>query len=174
MLAESYPRVALDLLERFFDLGETFDLAQAYCDKATALLTLRDIAGAIESYEAALRREDAYPQVQTNAYLALACLIVRQRLTARYAQALELLQQHRDNLLFPVQVFCWNSVLAIVMDERGEQERAVEAANVAIDAASQTHSGLSRHANLGLVDERGADLLKRVKEIVERRAASDA
>jgi tetratricopeptide (TPR) repeat protein len=164
-LAQSHPRVTLDLLRRYFELGEDFDIAQAWCDKAAAQIALGDIAGAIESYEAGLKREETYPNLQTHAFLLLPLLIVRKNLRARYAQAQELLEKHRNRVLFPVDVFHWNGVLAIVLDESGQREDAADAANAALKAADATRSGFSRHPNVGLVRSTDFDLLKRIKKI---------
>ena len=56
-LARSYPEVALKLLDRYFELPDDFDHAQAHVDRATALLSMDRVEDAIASYEAALARE---------------------------------------------------------------------------------------------------------------------
>ena len=71
-LARSHPDVALRLLDRYFSLKDDFDHAQAYVDRATALLTLGRIDEAVESYSAALAREVVFPNLLTQAYLGLA------------------------------------------------------------------------------------------------------
>lgn len=166
-IAQSHPLIALALLQRYFDLGEHFDVAQAHCDRATAQIALHNIAGAVESYEAALEREASFPQLQTNAYISLPVLIVRERLEGRYPQALDLLERHRDRLIFPVDVFRWNSVLAIVLAEAGKREEAATAANAALQAASLKRSIFSRHPNVGLVGPSDSDLLERIKRIAK-------
>src|SRR5690349_22700680 len=60
-LARHDPKVALELLERYFALGDDFDHAQAYVDQANAYLALGDVDAAIRSYESALERERAFP-----------------------------------------------------------------------------------------------------------------
>src|SRR5688500_13421369 len=70
-LARSHPDVALKLLDRYFELTDNFDHAQAHVDRATALLALGRVSDAIASYEAALAREAAFPKLQTQAYLDL-------------------------------------------------------------------------------------------------------
>jgi tetratricopeptide (TPR) repeat protein len=167
-IAPLQPRVALALLQRYFDLGENFAIAQAHYDRASAYLALGDVDSAINALEAALDREETHPQVITNAYISLPVLIARERLTERYDQALRLLEKHRERAeraLFPVDLFLWNGVRAIVLAEFGSRDKAVQAAGAALKAADANHSGLSRHPTLGLVGNTYADLLRRIKEI---------
>ncbi len=166
-LARSHPQAALELLRRYFELEEPFDLAQAYEDRATAQIALRDIEGAITSYEAALAREERFPNVVTNAYLSLPVLIVRERLSERYREALDLLKKHRAKVVFPVDLFRWNCVLAIVLAETGKPCEAAKAANAALKAAGAIKSGFFRHPKVGLVGPEDADLLERIRTIAK-------
>ncbi len=76
-LAHSYPEVALKLLDRYFELPDDFDHAQAHVDRATALLALGRVADAITAYEAALAREAVFPNLQTQAILTFRTLSPR-------------------------------------------------------------------------------------------------
>lgn len=118
---------------------KSFDKAQAYCDKASAQIAMHDISGAVESYEEALRCEEVYPQVKTNACILLSVLIAREGLTNRYAQALDLLEKYRDRVLLPIDLFWWNCVLAIVLNETGRPDEAVAVAKAAVEAAEKNH-----------------------------------
>src|SRR5262252_2009580 len=62
-LTQTHPHVALDLLDRYFALGDDFDHAQAYVDRAEAYLTLGRVEDAFASYEAALKREEEFPNL---------------------------------------------------------------------------------------------------------------
>ena len=50
-LARSHPEVALKLLDRYFELQDDFDHAQAHVDRATALLALGRVGEALAAYE---------------------------------------------------------------------------------------------------------------------------
>jgi tetratricopeptide (TPR) repeat protein len=160
-----HPAVALKLLSQYFELGEHFDIAQAFADKASAELALGDVDGAIRSYEDALKREAEYPKLLTNAYLYLPLLIVRRGLKERYSQAVEILERHKGRLSFPVDHFLWNSVNAIVLSKTGKRSEASVAALAALEAAGLQHSGFRYHPNVGLVEAEYDDVLQHARKI---------
>lgn len=168
-LVKSHPYVALELLEQVFTFPYRLSDATAYCAKAEAHITLRDITAAIEAYEAALVCEANHPFSRTNACLDLPILIVRHSLTARYPQVLQILEDHSQDVLFPFQAFHWNCALAIVSEHLGEHEEATNAANRALDAASKKHSGFSRHPKVGLVNSEDSDLIHRLEKIIQKK-----
>ncbi len=92
------------LLDRYFALKDDFDHAQAYVDRATALLALGRVEEAIESYTAALAREAVFPNLQTQAYLELPYLIATRGLRQKYDDAMEILEKYRARLTSPVGV----------------------------------------------------------------------
>src|SRR5580704_14198992 len=67
-LAESHPNATLVLLDKYFALGEHFDLAQGFLDAATAHLSLGQTDDAIRSLRKALERERQYPNLKTAAW----------------------------------------------------------------------------------------------------------
>jgi len=150
-LARSYPEVALKLLDRYFELPDDFDHAQAHVDRATALLSMDRVEDAIASYEAALAREAAFPKVQTQAYLDLPYLIATRAIRAHYDGALELLQRHEARLMFPVDRFRWHAARALIAADLKEPEIARLHAEQAIEAAGHEHSGFRYHPSVGLV-----------------------
>lgn len=92
-LCECNPVVALGLLDRYFAQGdERFDEAQAYVDRASALLALGRTDEAVESYEEALRTESRMPNLLTQAYIELPYLIAVRGIRARNGRALEVLE----------------------------------------------------------------------------------
>lgn len=163
-LARSYPDVALQLLERYFDLGEDFDHAQAYVDRATALLTLGRISDAIASYEAALRREAEFPNLLTRAYLDLPFLIATRGIREKYEFATHLLQEHQARLMFFVDHFRWHAALALIASETRDRHSARRHAKDALDAAAREHSGFRYHPTVGLVTAQYDDLIRKLEK----------
>lgn len=162
VLATHHPIVALALLDRYFALPDDFDHAQAYVDRATALLSLGRIEEAIASYEAALDREASFPKLLTQAYVDLPYLIAVREVKARYDRALELLDKHQVRLMFPVDHFKWHAARAFILAFRNDQVGAKAHAKLALEAASRDKSGFQRHPSLGLVTSRQNEVLQRL------------
>ena len=151
VLARREPEVALRLLDQYFALGDHFDHAQAYLDRATAHLAVGDIEAAMQSFESALTREQAYPHLLTQAYLDFPCLIAAQQLTDRYAQALDVLGAGEGRPVFPRDRYLWNSARALIFYDLGKVSEARTHAQSALAAASETQSGFRYHRQIGLV-----------------------
>ena len=165
-LASGHPRIALVLLERYFALGEHFDHAQAHVDRATAHLALGDIDAAIQSFEAALAREAAFPNVQTVAHLELPYLIALNGTAGRFEQAMDMLSASKDRLMFPVERFKHHAARAIILATSDRAAARIEA-KAALEAASADHSGFRYHPSVGLVSEMHADALSRLRGLCD-------
>ena len=165
MLARSHPEVALKLLDRYFELHDDFDHAQAHVDQATALLTLGRVDEALEAYEAALAREAAFPNLQTQAYLDLPYVIATRSIRARFARALELLRLHESRLIFPVDYFRWHAAYALIGSATGEPETVRGHAGRALEAASRDDSGFRYHPSVGLVTPQYDDVVKKLEAL---------
>ena len=102
-LANISPKAALALLDRYFALGDHFDIAQAFLDQAEAHLTLGAQEEALRSLENALRREHEFPNLKTNAWSRYALLVAEKKLDHLYDNALQVLREVRARpLLLPV------------------------------------------------------------------------
>jgi tetratricopeptide (TPR) repeat protein len=150
-LARSRPVVALKLLDRYFELDDDFDHAQAHVDRATALLTLGRVDEALAAYEAALAREAVFPKLQTQAYLDLPYIVATRAVRDQYRRALELLGQHESRLMFPVDHFRWHAALALISFTAGAAGSVRNHAERALEAASRDQSGFRYHPSVGLV-----------------------
>lgn len=162
MLVKAHPNIALDLLERYFALGEHFDMAQAYVDRATAYLSLGNIDSAIASYEMAVERERVFPNVRTSASLDLPYLIAMNGLSDRYDQAFSMLSSPTDGLMFPVERFKYHAARAMILCSSDSAAAATEA-RLALESAALDHSGFRYHPKLGLVSEKHASTLAKLR-----------
>jgi len=164
-LAGSHPEVALKLLDRNFELGDNYDRAQAYVDRANALLTLSLVEEALESYEAALTREASFPNVKTQAYINLPYIIAIRGMHERYKRALELLNLYKSRLMFPIDRFRWHTAHALIASATGKTDAARHHAERALEAASFEHSGLRYHASLGLVSSQYDEVIRKLEAL---------
>jgi tetratricopeptide (TPR) repeat protein len=167
-LADSYPIVALQLLERYFAIGEKVLWAQAYCDQARAFLALGRLDDAITSYEKALEREAEFPNVITQAYIELPFLIAIRHLGERFDRAAQILQDNESRPTFTVERFKWHAAAALIANRRGDNVSASEHASRALAEAKQRHSGFRYHPEIGLVQEHYRTLIDQLTPICGR------
>ena len=166
-LARSHPEVALQLLDRYFASKDDFDRAQAYVDRATALLALGRVNEAIESYKAALAREAESPNLQTLAYLDLPFLIATRGIREKYDDAIHALEKYKTrlaSLAFPADRFRWHAAYALISAERNDAANAKVHAQSALEAAALDHSGFRYHPTVGLVTKQYDEIVQKLKE----------
>jgi tetratricopeptide (TPR) repeat protein len=151
-LAKNNPEISLALLDKYFELGEHFDKAQAYVDQANAYIALGRRQQAILSYQAALIREQEYPNLKTDAWSQYALLVATEKESELYEHALTILMNYEPtSTSFPIDVFCWFASFAILSETIGENDRARKAAFKALDVSELRHSGYRYHPTVGLV-----------------------
>ncbi len=166
-LAGTFPEVALRLLDQYFLLGDHFDMAQAYVDKARALLSLDNVEEALVSYEAALAREQAYPNLKTGAYLDYVSLILAEKRVSLYPAALDVLNRNNDRLIFPIDRFRANGARALILQQMGASTEARDAARLAVAATAETKSGFRFHPKIGLVKDRDSDFARQIAALAK-------
>ena len=165
-LASTHPNVTLQLLDRYFALGEHFDMAQAYVDRANAYLELGDIEAAFSAYEAALVRERVFPRLITNARTDYPYLVALLRAEHRYPSALAIIHAFPQPSEFPAHRFKLHAAAAMILADT-DRAASCRHAREAIDAAAETHSGFRYHPKLGLVSEKHGQALIRLRELCE-------
>lgn len=166
-LTEKHPRIALELLEMFFELKEPFDYSQAYCDRASALISLHRIDEALEAYKSALAQERTGNGVQTEAYIHIPMLIAEHNIRSEFPFGKQILNEFVSRLTFPVDHFRWNAAMAIFVDELGNRESSSKYANLALEVAQVKKSGFTYHQNLGLVGKKYKKTIKRLRRIIK-------
>jgi len=163
-LARSEPDIALQLLDRYFaQTDERLFDAQAHVDRATALLVLGRVDGALDSYESALKAEIAVPNVLTQAYLELPYTAAVRGVRGRYARALQVLEEHRGRLTFPVDHFRWNAAQAIIANDNGSRSDSLKFASAALEFATKDRSGFQHHTTIGLVSDEHGEALRQLR-----------
>jgi tetratricopeptide (TPR) repeat protein len=162
-LAGSHPRVALVLLEKFYELKQDSFLADALVVEATAYKTLGLPGEAIRSLKRAL--EVAQERgIYTSAWHDFVLLVADCRIQSEYEEALRILEsQSCPN--FPTLVFRWNAAYALIKAEQGKRDIARKHALIALEAAERTHSGLSRHPTFGTVGFGYEDIKKKLHRL---------
>ncbi len=158
MLTSSHPQIALALLDRYFEMPDDFDHAQAHVDRATAHLSEGHIEQAIASYEAALHRETQFPRLLTQAYIDLPYLIAMHNLENYYERAIEILETSQERLMFAVDHFKWNATQAFIAHARNNTSSAKIYAKAALSAADRDSSGFRYHPRVGLVQSSYEDV----------------
>jgi tetratricopeptide (TPR) repeat protein len=158
----------LALLDRYFALGNHFDIASAFLTQAQAYLTLGEQEEALRSLEKALQRERDFPNMKTQAWSRFALLVAERKLDYLYDKALQVLQEDPlSSLSFPLDGFLWNTSFALIAVATGQRKHAAETAAKALEFAALTHSGFRYHDDVGLVGARYDDLKKVLHRIVQ-------
>jgi|SRR5262245_11921624 len=165
LLAERHPKVALQLLERYFESGDTLFLADAFCTQAEARAVTGDVWGAAESYAAALTREAEFPNVKTSSFVEYPLLVAQHRLKERYGDALRVLAARESDVIFPIQRFMWHAAHALILAAQGERTQARSEANMALAAADESSSGFRYHRSLGLLGNSYHELREQLRDL---------
>ena len=166
-LADSHPKVALALLDKFFALGEGFFLADALVAAANAHLAMGQTGEALNFYKRALDRERQQPCHKTTAWIEFALLVADRRLKDDYDEALRVLDENQTGLSFPIFSFVRHGVCALIQAERGNRAIAKDQAIKALQAADAGRSGLRYHPGLGLVGPEHDGIRKRLRHLTE-------
>lgn len=172
-LVRAHPDVSLRLLDRSIELGDDTFTAEAHEIRARALLALERVDEAIDAYEATLRREGEFPNVQTNSVFHFPLLIATRSLRQLYPRALELVslaEMDASLMSFPAARFDCYAARSLILADSGDLEGARVAAATAIAAAAQRHSGYRYHPDVGLVGDGASAILEKLYLLVGKNA----
>jgi len=166
-LAYSHPQAALTLIDEYFETGDKFDVPNAYCAMAGALLALGRVGDAVDAYKRALDWEEIHPRHLSTARIDLPKLIADCRLANEYGYALDILVTRAQPLdhQFPDTRYLWNGSNALIADELGRIAEAKEFAERALRAAAETQSPFRYHRTVGVVRDTTDEFGQRIKRI---------
>jgi tetratricopeptide (TPR) repeat protein len=150
-LSSAQPEVALGLIDRYFELGGDINIGSAHVIRAMAYVSMGKIDDAVSAYEDALAREREFPNLRTRTFIDLPKLIADFRLEESYQRALEILENSKTELTFPVDRYIWAGAKALILNELGQTAEAQILAKNALSAASTTDFGFRYHPQVGLV-----------------------
>jgi len=165
-LAHTHPDVALRLVERYFETGET-NTAPAHLTQAVAWTELGDINNALSAYDACLAREAARPNSRTTAAIDYPFLVASLGLVDRYEHALNMIASDSGFAAFPIQRFKVDAAVALISADLGATQQAREHAIRALDYAAADSSGHRYHADIGLVGGRYPALQERLLQLAK-------
>lgn len=159
-------QVAEDLLNKILT-----EYPENKIDKSSALHTLGEIYKAHEEYEKAIdyynqaiEFEKSYPNVRTNSYLCFSELIVKMNKTELFDYVESVLEAKLPNQIFPLSKYKIYSILSVINNRNGNNQKADEYADLADENANAEISGLRYHKNLELVKNRISWIDKLVKK----------
>lgn len=166
-LAGCYPIAALGLIDEYFETGDEFDVANAFCVRAEACRALGRTGEAVAAYKRALAWEEAHPRHLSTARMDFPKLVAEARIAGEYDYALEILKSRVDasDHLFPSARYLWNGSCALILYDQGRIAEAREFAEHALHAASETESPFRYHRRVGLVRNSSDDFGRRIKRI---------
>jgi tetratricopeptide (TPR) repeat protein len=162
-LSSCFPKAAIELVDTYFETRkDDFDDVRALLAKAEAYRALGELPEAIQAYKDTMAREAEFPSHRTRTYLDLPYLIASEGIRGEYEFALKLLSKGLDDLAFPVDMFLWRAANALIADDLGQTDLAIDHAKRAIEIAEVKKSGFRYHQNVGLVGKEHEKVLKRL------------
>lgn len=159
---------ALSLLEELLtECPVKLQLAQAYLQKAEALLALGDTPQAIVAFRASLDAERAFSGVRTQCWLVYAYFVTTQRFYDLFLEAQAVLEEFDTDgqRSLPIQQYQYATSMALIAEHRGDTCSAHEWATEALRAADARESGFPYHPELGLVSKEDAQIIERLRHL---------
>ena len=154
--------VALELLDRVFtEYPDAWDLSLSHLQAAQCHDELGNVEAATRHFERALIEQGKDPNLGSGVAHQFPWFIARRGLVALYGRALEILA--RADSVFPYQRFEESAYRAFIAADLGEPVAARASARAALEAATLQRSPFTRHPTVGLVGERYAEWIERLR-----------
>lgn len=120
---------------------------------------------AFDYFQKAAYLEAEFPDVISGAWLDYAQIIIRLKRVEQYDEAERFIQMQDKSLLFPIQIYRANAVLAIIHNFRGEQKEACRHKSIANQAALVKEPVFRKLGKIGLVSKKDPFLEKAMRKI---------
>jgi tetratricopeptide (TPR) repeat protein len=166
-LTQSHPRVALELIDEYFNTGDQFHVSMAHWTRAEAYRHLGKVDEAVAAYREALSWEQSHPRHISPAQSDYPKYVAEHRLSDEYGYALDVLANRfrSEDLQFPSSSYHWNGSHALILSELGHHAEAQIFSERALRAAGQTEGPFRYHRNIGIVPSTADDFARRIKHI---------
>ena len=126
--------------------------------KANAYFALNDLEKCIAAFKEVLYREREFPKHQTGVYLDYPYLVATRKIENEYANAIDVLDEHIDRLMFPLDYYKWHASKALINSDSSEAQKA-------LDAAKVKRAGFRFHQDVGLVGKEHETTIKHLCKI---------
>ena len=149
---------------------ESWQHASVFLTKANCLWRHKDHDAAIECMRRSLQAQRTRPNVMTTAWLEFGWYVVEAEMIDLYDEALGVLAEFGpkyEDFELPEQVYQKHTILALILQHQGELDAATQHAREALSAAAATHSGYSRHPDIGLVKSTKNTLHRRLLALAD-------
>ncbi len=158
-LAESAPKVALSLIDEYFDTRkDQYEDMRAFWVQARSFMNMNQTESAMESFRSVLKREDEFPNHQSTVYVDYPYIVATQAIDSEYKNALDVLEKYASRLMFALDKFKWHASKALINIDANE-------ASLALQAAEVKRSGFRFHQDVGLVGKEHIEVIKVLRKI---------
>lgn len=169
-LAPYQPHAALKLVDHYFETRKRdFDYLRALQARVLAYEALEDFVAVVDTYKEILAREAEFPNQRSRAFTELPYFVATEEVVEEYDFALDVLQNKKDDLTFPIDRFKWHASYALISSRRGDISAARSHAKQAIAAAEAKKAGFRYHQNLGLVSKEHKSVVKELIRLANER-----
>ena len=148
-----------------------FELSSLFLTRAQAFEAVGELDSAIQAFRSSLAAERARPNIRTSAWLDFGLFAIMHGLEDLYPEVESVLEEFSEDssLVFPKMRFDYLAVQAHLYEKSGELVEAAECAREALESAKVTHSGFSRHSDVGLVRDVPPKLLQQLNRLASGR-----
>ena len=158
-LSRIEPNITLNLTKLYFETKKSdFENVRALLANVNAFKTLGLTNEVSKNYQAILEREKEFPKHKTTSNVDYPYWVATQEILKEYQNALDVLTNDNEQILFPIDRFKRYSALAIINNDESYARKA-------LDVAEVKKSGFRYHQNVGLVGKEHNGTIKKLIKI---------